>query len=187
MQFEGLNALLLMHEIYGKQTDVYFNAFQKQWQFTRKNQIDAEFGGVYDTVERDGTVKDYSKARIWKDVYHDTRALLNVTARLRRVAEVKTWRLVWNDEFNGPYGSPIDLTKWTAEVGVNGWGNQELEYYTDRIDNAYQSRGSLVIKAIKQKYTGRNNVTRDYTSARLTTRNKFTATYGGIEARIRIP
>ena len=48
VQFEGLNALLLMHEIYGKQTDVYFNAFQKQWQFTRKNQIDAEFGGEGD-------------------------------------------------------------------------------------------------------------------------------------------
>src|SRR5207245_7263892 len=52
---------------------------------------------------------------------------------------------------------------------------------------AYQSGGSLVIKAIREKYTGRDNVSRDYTSARLITKNKFTATYGRFEARIRIP
>ena len=86
VQFEGLNALLLMHEKYGKETSVYLNAFQKQWQFIKEKQIDHQFGGVYDTVEHDGTVKDYTKARIWKEAYHDTRALLNVTARLRRLA-----------------------------------------------------------------------------------------------------
>jgi mannobiose 2-epimerase len=86
VQFEGLNALLLMHEKYGKQTDAYFKAFQKQWQFIRDKQVDHEFGGIYDTVERDGTVKDFTKARIWKEAYHDSRALLNVTARLRRMA-----------------------------------------------------------------------------------------------------
>ena len=86
VQFEGLNALLLMHEKYGKQTDTYFRAFQRQWQFIRDKQIDHEFGGVYDTVERDGSVKDFTKARIWKEAYHDTRSLLNVTARLRRLA-----------------------------------------------------------------------------------------------------
>jgi len=89
VQFEGLNALLLMHEKYGKQTNVYLEAFQKQWQFIKEKQIDHEFGGVYDTVERDGTVKDYTKARIWKEAYHDTRALLNVTERLRRLARAE--------------------------------------------------------------------------------------------------
>ena len=97
------------------------------------------------------------------------------------------WKLIWSDEFNGRDRSPIDATKWTAQVGGNGWGNQELEYYTNRLDNAYQSGGSLVIKSIKEKYTGADNVTRDYTSARLTTRKKFTAKYGRFEARIRIP
>jgi mannobiose 2-epimerase len=86
VQFEGLNALLLMHEKYAKQTDVYFNAFQKQWRFVKDRQIDHEFGGIYDTVERDGTVRDYTKARIWKEAYHESRALLNVTARLRKLA-----------------------------------------------------------------------------------------------------
>jgi beta-glucanase (GH16 family) len=97
------------------------------------------------------------------------------------------WRLVWSDEFNGPDNAPIDGSKWTAQVGGNGWGNQELEYYTNRRDNAYQLHGSLVIKTIKETYTGADKVTRDYTSARLTTGTKFSATYGRFEARIRIP
>ena len=97
------------------------------------------------------------------------------------------WKLVWSDEFNGKENAPIDSTRWTAQVGGNGWGNQELEYYTNRIDNAYQSHGSLVIKAIKEGYTGADKVTRDYTSARLTTSRKFSAKYGRFEARIKIP
>jgi beta-glucanase (GH16 family) len=55
------------------------------------------------------------------------------------------------------------------------------------MDNAYQSGGFLVLKASKEKYTGPDNVTRDYTSARLITKNKFSATYGRIEARIKLP
>ena len=102
-------------------------------------------------------------------------------------ADPTVWSLVWSDEFNGPAGSAIDQTKWAAEVGGGGWGNNELEYYTARTDNAYQSDGSLVIKAIKETYTGSDNVTRDYTSARLITKNKFTATYGRFEARIKLP
>src|SRR5258705_11257962 len=51
---EGLKALLLMHETYGKQTDIYFKAFKRQWQFIRDRQVDHEFGGVYDTIEYDG-------------------------------------------------------------------------------------------------------------------------------------
>jgi beta-glucanase (GH16 family) len=102
-------------------------------------------------------------------------------------AEPAVWKMVWSDEFNGADHSPIDASKWTAAVGGNGWGNQELEYYTNRIDNAYQSGGSLVIKAIKESYTGGDNVVRAYTSARLTTKDKFTTKYGRFEARIRIP
>jgi len=102
-------------------------------------------------------------------------------------ADPTVWSLVWSDEFNNADNSPIDSTKWTAEIGGNGWGNQELEYYTNRVDNAYHSGGSLVIKAIKEKYTGSDNVTRDYTSARLKTQSKFTARYGRFEARLKIP
>ncbi|HEY2971826.1 MAG TPA: AGE family epimerase/isomerase [Pyrinomonadaceae bacterium] len=87
VQMEGLNALLLMHEKYGSATDLYFKAFQQQWQFIKDRQVDHEFGGIYDTVERDGTPTDHLKARIWKEAYHDGRALLNVTARLQKLAK----------------------------------------------------------------------------------------------------
>jgi len=85
VQFEGLNALLLMHEKYGKQTDKYFKAFQQQWQFIQQHQLDKEFGGVFDTIEADGSVKDHTKSRIWKECYHETRALLNTIARLKNL------------------------------------------------------------------------------------------------------
>ena len=97
------------------------------------------------------------------------------------------WNLTWRDEFDGPDGSPVDASKWTAEVGGNGWGNRELQYYTTRIENAYQENGSLVIKAIKEKYTGADKVSRDYTSARLITKNTFTTQYGRFVARIKVP
>jgi mannobiose 2-epimerase len=90
VQVEGLNTLLLMHERYGAQTDAYFKAFQQQWQFIRDRQIDAEFRGMYGAVTRDGTPTDHSKAQIWKAAYHDGRALLNVTERLRRLADRAT-------------------------------------------------------------------------------------------------
>jgi len=63
-----------------------------------------------------------------------------------------------------------------------GWGNHELEYYTGRTDNAYQSGGSLVIKAIKENFNGYA-----YTSARLITKNKFSPQYGRLEARLKVP
>ena len=85
-QFEALNALLLMHDLYGRDNPRYFQAFQKQWRFIRDHQIDHEFGGVFANVERDGTVKDLSKAQIWKAAYHDGRAMLNVIDRLGKLA-----------------------------------------------------------------------------------------------------
>jgi len=87
VQMEGLNSLLLMHEKYGRQTDAYFKAFQLQWQFIKTYQIDAEFHGVYQMVGPDGTPADPSKGRIWKAAYHDGRAFLNVSERLRKLAE----------------------------------------------------------------------------------------------------
>jgi beta-glucanase (GH16 family) len=97
------------------------------------------------------------------------------------------WELVWSDEFNAPDNSPVDLSKWVSESGGNGWGNQELEYYTTRLDNAFQQGGNLVIKVLQEKYTGADGVARDYTSARLKTLGKFSQKYGRFEARIKIP
>ncbi|MEK6282387.1 MAG: glycoside hydrolase family 16 protein [Acidobacteriota bacterium] len=97
------------------------------------------------------------------------------------------WSLTWSDEFNGPNGSPVDSTKWSFDIGGGGWGNNELETYTNRTANAVLEDGALVIRALKETYTGPDNITRNYTSARLLTRNKFTQTYGRFEARIKIP
>jgi len=97
------------------------------------------------------------------------------------------WKLVWSDEFNGPNESAVDRSKWTFEIGGGGWGNQELEYYTDRTENASVHYGNLVIRALSEKYTGSDGVTRNYTSARLKTLGKFSQTYGRFEARLKIP
>jgi beta-glucanase (GH16 family) len=97
------------------------------------------------------------------------------------------WKLVWSDEFNGPDGSSVDPSKWVLETGGNGWGNQELEYYTERPANAFQQGGNLVIKVSQEKYSGADGVSRDYTSARLKTEGKFSGKYGRLEARIKVP
>jgi cellobiose epimerase len=88
VEFEGLNALLLMHERYGRETDVYFKAFQLQWNFIRKYQLDSEFHGDYGAIGEDGKPQDQGvKGNNWKAAYHDGRALLNVSERLRQLAE----------------------------------------------------------------------------------------------------
>jgi len=97
------------------------------------------------------------------------------------------WTLVWSDEFDGPNGSPVDRSKWAFDIGGQGRGNRELEYYTDRSENASVHNGNLVIKTLREKYTGPDGVTRNYTSARLKTFGKFLQTYGRFEARIKIP
>jgi beta-glucanase (GH16 family) len=97
------------------------------------------------------------------------------------------WTLVWSDEFGGANGSAPDSSKWTVETGGDGWGNHELEYYTNRPQNVQIQNGSLVITALKEMYTGKDGVSRNYTSARMMTAGKFEQQYGRFEARIKIP
>lgn len=97
------------------------------------------------------------------------------------------WKLVWSDEFDGPNGSAVDPAKWVLETGGSGWGNKELETYTSRLQNAHVENGALTINAHQEIYTGSDNITRKYTSARLKTKGKFSLTYGRVEARIKIP
>ena len=105
-------------------------------------------------------------------------------------AQAQKWREIWADEFNEASGAAIDSTRWTAETGGSGWGNQELEYYTNSIGNAYHDgKGSLVIKAIRE--TPANSQCWygpcQYSSARLVTKGKFDYKYGRFEARLKIP
>jgi beta-glucanase (GH16 family) len=90
--------------------------------------------------------------------------------------------LVWSDEFNTD-GAP-DASKWGYDIGNGGggWGNNELEYYTNRPDNAVVSNGTLKIIAKKENYSGFA-----YTSARLLTKGKFNMTYGRVDVRAMLP
>ena len=90
------------------------------------------------------------------------------------------WQLVWHDEFDG---AALDTTKWVRETGGDGWGNNELEFYTDRVENARIENGSLVIEARREPFGNQA-----YTSARLKTQGlSHVQRYGRIEARIKIP
>ena len=93
------------------------------------------------------------------------------------------WRLTWSDEFNGAANTPVDATKWTHDEGGWGWGNAQLEYNTNRVENSFQNGdGYLVIKAIRENYQGNA-----YTSARIKTQGLFSQRYGRFEARIKMP
>jgi len=92
------------------------------------------------------------------------------------------WTLVWADEFTQPNGSVPDPAKWGYDIGGTGWGNNELEYYTSRTNNARIENGQLVIEARQESYLGKN-----YTSARLLTKGKWAWTRGRIEGRIQVP
>lgn len=91
------------------------------------------------------------------------------------------YKLVWSDEFN--YTGHPDSSKWGYDVGGNGWGNNELQFYTRaRNENARVENGHLIIEARKEK-TGN----REYSSARLVTKGKGEWQYGKIEVKARIP
>lgn len=90
-------------------------------------------------------------------------------------------KLVWSDEFN--YKGLPDSAKWNYDVGGRGWGNNELQFYTDRrLENARVENGKLVIEARKEKWENR-----EYTSARLITKGKGDWKYGRIEVRAKLP
>jgi len=88
-------------------------------------------------------------------------------------------RLVWSDEFDG---NAVDESNWTFEIGrgMNGWGNQELQYY--RKENATVANGILTITAKKENYRGAA-----YTSTRIKTQGKREFQYGRIEVRAKLP
>ncbi|MEZ4684622.1 MAG: glycoside hydrolase family 16 protein [Bacteroidia bacterium] len=94
----------------------------------------------------------------------------------------RNYQLVWSDDFEGTAGQSPDAGKWIFENGVD-WGNAQLEFTTDRPENAsLDGEGNLAIIARSENYGGRA-----FTSARISTRGKFSQTYGRFEARIKMP
>ncbi len=105
------------------------------------------------------------------------------------------WKLVWNDEFEG---DRIDPSKWAFDIGngffdyqhnvwIPGWGNEELQYYTQEPQNVFVKNSLLTIRAVKESLHGCG-----YTSARLKTRQRdgtplFTKLYGKFEFRAKVP
>ncbi len=91
------------------------------------------------------------------------------------------YELVWSDEFN--YKGLPDPKKWGYDVGASGWGNQELQFYTElRSENARVDNGKLIIEARRENYQGSS-----FTSARLVTTNRGDWTYGRVEVRAKLP
>ncbi len=99
------------------------------------------------------------------------------------IPAVPGYKLTWHDEFDG---AAIDGSKWAFDTGAGGWGNGELQYHTDRAENAFVSGGYLNIRAMKGAFTGPKG-SADYTSARLITRGKFDQKLGRFEAKIKLP
>jgi beta-glucanase (GH16 family) len=99
------------------------------------------------------------------------------------------WQLVWHDEFDGP---ELDLNYWDFDlgdgsvVGIPGWGNSELQYYTRDGSNVFLRDSRLVIRAVEERRSDKFGSGR-YTSARLVTRGRLALRYGRIEARIKLP
>ncbi len=124
-------------------------------------------------------------------------ATAEVTAEATKAAVPQTvslngqdMNLFWNDEFDGAAGTLLNDKDWTCQTGGDGWGNNEMEYYTTSASNAsMDGSGSLVITARDEKPS--NAVcwygTCSKTSARCNTQGKFEFTYGLVEARIQIP
>ncbi len=103
---------------------------------------------------------------------------------------VPGWSLAWSEGFDGPAGTAPDPATWRLQTGGGGWGNQELQYYTDSTENAsLDGDGNLAIvvrqpdpAAREDRYGGYG-----YTSARVISKDRMALRYGLVEARIRIP
>jgi beta-glucanase (GH16 family)/glycerophosphoryl diester phosphodiesterase len=101
--------------------------------------------------------------------------------RFKQSPATNGWKLTWSEEFN--FSGLPDSSKWSYSTGGHGWGNNELQYYTDR-DTLNANVEAGVLKIIARKQTKEN---RQYTSARLLTEDKAEFTYGKIEVSAKLP
>lgn len=103
----------------------------------------------------------------------------NVEVQDSTIVTYGDYKLVWEEQFEG---NALNMSNWNYEQGGAGWGNNELQYYTDKNDNVRVENGVLIIEAKKESYQ-----TNNYTSARITTKNKAKFRYGKVEASISLP
>lgn len=161
-------------------------------------------GNGWATVRRPfAQPQDWSASSGLDLMFHGTGSGKQVTVGVENAverpydADPSRWRLAWSDEFNARRGAPVNPENWTHEIGDGtiigkpGWGNDELQYYTDRPENvSHDGRGNLVLtvreedpETAPQCYYGPCR----FTSARLVTQHKQEFTHGRIEARVQVP
>lgn len=106
------------------------------------------------------------RRRKWAALFLTLALLITLFPAGKAANAATSWNLVWSDEFNG---TSLNTADWTAEngTGSSGWGNNELQYYTNRSQNLQVTGGNLVITAQKESYNGSS-----YTSARIKTQGK---------------
>ncbi len=137
--------------------------------------------GVYQIVPSGVVTYDYTSS----GNYSVSVTAKNIAGQIIKsidVNVVKIPQLIWSDEFNTT--GTVDGAKWGFDIGtgVGGWGNNELQYYTNRSSNAFVADGLLHINAIKESFGGSG-----YTSAKLLTKDKFSFKYGKVEVRAKLP
>lgn len=146
------------------------------------NATSYEYGfgnGVFQTISSGAVTYRYPAS----GTYTVTVVAKNSAGQVSKTIDVTvtvTLSLVWQDEFDTP-GAP-DPGKWGYDLGAGGWGNNELQYYTNRLENASVSGGTLKIVAKSEVFSGSN-----YTSARLLSKGKFSFKYGKLEFRAILP
>src|SRR5579863_682622 len=93
---------------------------------TRRSSRFRSSKGRSDEVRRSG-MKTVQTAPLW----------LSLLLAAPAVAAPPYWTLIWSDEFDGPAGAAPDASKWVFDLGAGGWGNHELEEYTNSRDNSH--------------------------------------------------
>ncbi len=148
---------------------------------TNANSFEYDFGnGIFQTVVGGAVVYTYPATGIYtaKVIAKSSSGL--TASKTVQVNVTVAQALLWSDEFN-VNGAP-DPAKWGYDLGAGGWGNAELQHYTNRPENAVVQGGVLQIKAIKENFSGSA-----YTSARLLSKNKFAVKYGRVEVSAKLP
>ncbi len=146
-----------------------------------------EFGNGVSQNDEDGEL-EYTYSKAGNNLYVVTVKASNSSGELTKSTQIRVNvtadepGLIWSDEFNSD-GAP-DPTKWGYDIGTgdNGWGNQELQYYTNRPENVVVTNGVLRITAKREDYNGST-----FTSARILSKGKFTMKYGRVEVSARMP
>ncbi|MFY8024349.1 MAG: family 16 glycosylhydrolase [Sediminibacterium sp.] len=150
---------------------------------TNASTYDYDFGnGVFQTVPTGIVTYKYPASGTYSvNVIAKSRTGQTISQRTTVTVAV-TQSLIFSDEFEAN-GAP-DPSKWGYDIGTgsNGWGNNELQHYTNRLDNAFVSNGTLKIRAIREAFSGSA-----FTSARILTQNKFSFRYGKVEVRAKLP